>query len=541
LDNVETALSYGTQYLGKYMRNWLTLSLVFLSLTACKVPENSSLDTTYDYPWEYATPESQGFDSEILTNMLKRIQKDDLDVNSILLMKGDQVFLEFYRYPYDADSLFSIMSVTKSIVSAMTGIALDREVLVSTHDPLMTYLNEYDPLTFDTQKQNITVKHALTMTTGLACTDTNEQEMKRIFRSSDWTRAGLECPQAYSPGEGYGYSSIASHLLGVALAEATNTDLLALSKEWLFEPLGMDEVFWESTPGNYRLGGGWIWMKPRDMLRFGKLYIDEGQVGNNQLISQDWIESSISNQIGELNATTEEIRGEKYGYSWWVIQGSPVAVGQGGQTILLIPELDIVAVITQANEAVDLVGEYIVPALKSYLFSWPNESGNRELNQWVSKLAQAPASHAAKIIPPMAARNASRLHTLPDSVTNIYHNNFNNPRVTGLQFKFTGNESDAQLILKTEDDSIVLDIGLDGIARFSAAGFFGRRPDGKGQISASGQWISEQTFELTLFELGYPQVERWQVTFNDTELDVTVDSHGSSIDKYSFQAEAQIH
>jgi hypothetical protein len=76
------------------------------------------------------------------------------------------------------------------------------------------------------------------------------------------------------------------------------------------------------------------------------------------------------------------------------------------------------------------------------------------------------------------------------------------------------------------------------MARFSEAGFFGRRPDGKGQISASGQWISEQTFELTLFELGYPQIERWQVTFNDTELDVTVDSHGSSIDKYSFQAEA---
>ena len=129
---------------------------------------------------------------------------------------------------------------------------------------------------------------------------------------------------------------------------------------------------------------------------------------------------------------------------------------------------------------------------------------------------------------------------MPDSVTNIYHNNFNNPRVQGLRFKFTGNEPEAQLILETEDDSIVLDIGLDGVARFSAAGFFGRRPDGKGQISASGKWISEQTFELTLFELGYPQIERWQVTFKDTELDVTVDSHGASSYKYSFQAKAQI-
>jgi CubicO group peptidase (beta-lactamase class C family) len=522
------------------MRNWLTLTLLFLSLAACKVSGNSTLDTTYENTWEYATPESQGFDSEILTNMLKRIQKDDLDVNSILLMKGDQVFLEFYRYPYHADSLFNIMSVTKSIVSAMTGIALDREVLASIDDPLMTYLNKYDPLILDKQKHNITVKHALTMTTGLACTDTNNQEMKRISQSSDWTKASLECPQAYSPGARYGYSSMATHLLGVALTEATNTDLLTLSKKWLFEPLGMDEVFWESTPEKYRLGGGWIWMTPRDMLRFGKLYIDGGQVGSNQLISQKWIESSISNQIGELNATTEELDGEKYGYSWWVIEGSPVALGVGGQTILLIPELDIVAVITQANETVDLLGEYILPALKSYLFSWPNQSGNKELNQWVSKLAKAPASHAIKLTPTIAAKYAGRLHTLPDSVTNIYHNNFNNPRVQGLRFKFTGNEPEAQLILETEDDSIVLDIGLDGVARFSAAGFFGRRPDGKGQISASGKWISEQTFELTLFELGYPQIERWQVTFKDTELDVTVDSHGASIYKYSFQAKAQI-
>ena len=522
------------------MRNWLTLTVFFLSLTACDISENSDFDTTYESPWECATPESQGFDSEILTNMLKRIQEDDLDVNSILLMKGDQVFLEFYRYPYHADSLFNIMSVTKSIVSATTGIALDREVLASIDDPLMTYLNKYDPLTFDTEKQKITVKHALTMTTGLACTDTNDQEMRRITRSSDWAKAVLECPQGYSPGEAYGYSSMATHLLGVALAEATNTDLLALSEKWLFEPLGMDEVLWESAPEDYRLGGGWIWMKPRDMLRFGKLYVDGGRVGSNQLLSQELIEASISNQIGKLNETTDEIDGEKYGYSWWVIQGSPVALGVGGQTILLIPELDIVAVITQANETVDLLGEYIVPALKSYVFSWPDQSGNRELDEWVSKLGQAPATHSPKLTPATAAHYANRLHTLPDNVTNIYHNNFSNPRVKALRFKFTGNEPEAQLILETENDSLVLDIGLDGVARASAAGFFGRRPDGKGQISLSGKWVSEQTFELNLFELGYPQIERWHVTFKETELNVTVDSHGSSRYKYSFQAEAQI-
>ena len=510
-----------------------------LFITACESSNNGSVKIDKSGAWETVTPESQGFDSEILADMLQRVQEDNLAVNSIILMKNGKLILEVYRHPYHVDSLFNVMSVTKSIVSAMTGIALDRKVFTSLNEPLITHLKEYDVPSIDDTKRHITILHALTMTTGLDCNDSNNKEMGRIMRSSDWVAASLACPQIYPPGTAYGYSSLATHLLGAALTEATSRDLLNLSTEWLFEPLEMDEVLWEVTPEGYRLGGGWIWMKARDMLRFGKLYLDGGEAKNSRVVSQEWIEKSIVNQVGELAASTEEISGEEYGYGWWVVQGSPIALGVGGQTIFLIPELDIVAVITQANESVDLLSEYIAPALKSYLPTWPNQQGVEKLNTLVAQVAQKPIPSRVKPIP-TAAWSADQVFSLANHSTKIYHNGFNNPTVDGFRLSFKENSSQAEFTLVSKEHSTALDIGLDGVARLSDAGTFGRRPDGQGTISLQGEWISTQTFEFTLVELGYPQVEYWQLTFNDGGFDIKVKGEGSSAYEYSFRSEADI-
>lgn len=174
----------------------------------------------------------------------------------------------------------------------------------------------------------------------------NTRESNRVYRTSNWTDAIAHWPMRASPGESYGYATIATHLLAAVLQHATGRTLLDFGREVLFEPLGIHLRGWTLAPEGVVLGGSEWWLTPREMAVFGQLYLQRGHWRGRSLVPADWVNQSTRMHVGPWSD------GDKsgYGYLWWLadIGGYPSysAEGYGGQFVFVIPDLDSVIVVT---------------------------------------------------------------------------------------------------------------------------------------------------------------------------------------------------
>ena len=175
------------------------LSLLIASGTACEVsapePTQASGSSLPVFQLKRSTPEEQGVDSERLIESVRRIRDDDLDVRSLVLLRNDHIILELYVHPYDRDTLHNVKSVSKSVISALVGIALEEEVVESLDQAVGEFYPQYFTEGMDARKKTITLRHLLTMTAGLDL-DENGPKMAKVFASNDWIRAAFEAPMA---------------------------------------------------------------------------------------------------------------------------------------------------------------------------------------------------------------------------------------------------------------------------------------------------------------------------------------------------------
>jgi CubicO group peptidase (beta-lactamase class C family) len=259
-------------------------------------------------------------------------------------------------------------SVTKCVMSALTGIALEKGILKS----LEITLGESLP-SVPKEKQEITLWQLLTMTSGLPFTD-KIPEMPRWLKSKNWVEYLLTLPLAFRPGEKFSYSSGNTHLLAAVINKHLDTKLRDFAQTELFNPLGIGNPYWESDPQGIPFGAANLFLPIRDMLKIGYLYLQKGFWEGKQLISQEWVNESTTPKVHAKDNF-------EYGYAWWLRnyalsnQKKPVKVicacGWAGQRIYIIPEMEIVAaIISKADlwavtENLDkLVGEYMLPAMK---------------------------------------------------------------------------------------------------------------------------------------------------------------------------------
>jgi len=338
--------------------------------------------------WAVSTPEEQGIDSRLLAAMLAVVEAEDIALDSVLITRNGYLVTEVYFPPYDAVMPHLLFSVTKSVTSTLVGIALDRGAISGTDQSVFDFFPDREFDNFSPEKQAMTLDDLLTMRSGLDWPDPNNTLSMRMAAQSDWVQFVLDRPMAAQPGTEFLYNNGVSHTLMAIVQEATGTNAGDLAAEALLGPLGIDAYRWE-TDRRLIINGAWgLLMLPRDMAKFGYLFLHNGQWEDQQIVSEEWVAAAT-----QAHVTFPE--GHGYGYQWWIYpeHGYYAAQGLAGQSIFVVPDRAMVVVFT-ANlfgEGADwphvLLREFILPAAESDEPLPPNPDGAEALEELIEAIA----------------------------------------------------------------------------------------------------------------------------------------------------------
>jgi CubicO group peptidase (beta-lactamase class C family) len=264
----------------------------------------------------------------------------------VVARDGEELLAERVRGP-GLDTPVNVKSVSKSVIAALVGAAIARGVLESVEQPVAPVLGGLVPAGADPRLDAITLDHLLTMRAGLE--RTSGRNYGRWVTSPNWVRHVLTRPFVAEPGGRMLYSTGSYHLLSAALTQASGRSTLALARDWLGEPLGIDIPPWTRDPQGFYLGGNNMMLAPRALLRIGEMYREGGAWRGAQVLPRGWIEASWTPR------TSSFFTGHAYGYGWFIVQarGYPVAYawGYGGQMIYVVPDLGLTAAITSDPNA----------------------------------------------------------------------------------------------------------------------------------------------------------------------------------------------
>ncbi|HSL18388.1 MAG TPA: serine hydrolase [Methylomirabilota bacterium] len=276
---------------------------------------------------------------------------DDLqavaEIRSLIVECGGSTALEWYRAPADAGPI-NIKSASKSVLSALVGIALDRGLIADLDTPVVELLPAHADLLEAPAKRGITLRHLLSMTAGLESTS---QEAYGAWVSGDhWLRGALSRPMMSEPGEDFVYSTGSSHTVAAILDRATSPPgLVRWAREVLFDPAGIGPVSWQRAPEGVPFGGNNMSMTPRDLARFGRLWLVGDGAEADRVVPAGWVEAAT-----RRHAEGWPDRYGAYGLGWWLPGGGPfLAVGYGGQFLWVDPEHDSVVVVTSTSAGKD--------------------------------------------------------------------------------------------------------------------------------------------------------------------------------------------
>jgi CubicO group peptidase (beta-lactamase class C family) len=292
-------------------------------------------------------------------------------LRTLLVARHGEVVVERrFRGPA-LDAPANVKSVSKSVLSALVGIAIAEQQLSGVDQPISPFFPRYLGPDEDPRKLRITVGHLLSMQSGLE--RTSGTHYGRWVGSPNWVRYALSRPVVAEPGGPRLYSTGNSHLLSAILTQATGTSTWAYAREKLAEPLGISLPRWPADPQGIYFGGNEMRLTPRAMLRFGELYRNGGRYEGRQIVPEEWVRESLTPRTGSRRV------GEGYGYGWFIgeVRGHPMfyAWGYGGQFIFVIPDLEL-TVVTTSDPDVErerdhlravrqLLSEWIVPAAEA--------------------------------------------------------------------------------------------------------------------------------------------------------------------------------
>lgn len=350
------------------MRPWSFFIVAFsgftLSLTGAHIAFGAASDcgipSDIHDGWTITSPEKQGLNSTLLCTMADGITGGTLaNVDSIVVVRhGALVYERYFNYPQlpdtDATMRHRGYSMTKSVVSLLVGIAMDRGLIKDLDVPIVSYLPE-DANLRGPDKDRITLRHLLTMSAGLG---------------SD-----------RSPGVSFKYNNRETELIGAVLRQVTGKNVEELAQESIFAPLGINDFEWhKDAPSGLPASASGLDLRPRDWAKIGHLVLNHGVWEGKQIVSASWVTQSTTEQIktGPPSVAQSEAEGpSSYGYQWWLGQSLDkvgavqwvAAMGFNSQKTLIIPTLDMVVVFNSSRQSknmvapeLDLLDRYILLA-----------------------------------------------------------------------------------------------------------------------------------------------------------------------------------
>ncbi len=337
-------------------------------------------ETSQDYwptaDWQTISPEEVQVNSTYLTQFWNYADQYLTSLNSLIIIKSGYLIFEKYYRGWDSTQAHELYSTTKSVTSALVGIAVDQG-LFSVDDYVVDFFPEYSFDNLDSRKQNMTVEHLLNMRSGLDWDEWSydyfnvNNHYNQMLNSIDWVKNVLNRPMANDPGSTFEYCGGASHLLQAIITKSTNISSLEFANQFLFEPLGIDPGPWLSSPNNVVCGAHGLDLTPRDMAKFGYLFMHNGTWDGKEIISKDWVVNST--RIKPSYIYTSSGNPIRYGYQWWV-QDSTFdyymfyTSGLYGQRIHCFPELDLIFVTTSevSYDWNSLIESFIIPSATEF-------------------------------------------------------------------------------------------------------------------------------------------------------------------------------
>ena len=380
---------------------------IYCCLFSCEKNKNAtdpSAASRYEVPlqtddgWETASLASVGMDESPLSKLLDKLNEiSEHRIHSLLIVKDGKLVFEKYfpgdkfnlaqptgKTGFDMNDTHNLCSVTKSYTSALIGIAIDKGFIQSVDQKVFAFFPEYSYLlTSAPEKGDLTLKHLLTMTSGIDWDDETtsyfdpRNDMYQLFSSRDPINYILSKDLVVTPGTVFDYANCNTNVLGEVVRQASDERLDKFAEKYLFSKLGITEFEWQMLPNDVVFCSGDLRLRPRDMAKFGYLFLNGGIWKGERVISQDWIDISTQKFIDPNKYSADFTWADGYGYQWWlwekiygVAYPAYLASGWGGQWIIISPSMNTVVVSTAGNYYTDTIMpieriliDYIIPSI----------------------------------------------------------------------------------------------------------------------------------------------------------------------------------
>ena len=459
--------------------------------------------------WQVSTPEEQGMDSASLARLIETVGTYKQD--SLMIIRHGRIVAEAYYAPYVAGISHDLRSVTKSIVSTLTAIEVKNGLLDSVDHPVLDLFPDRTILNVDENKKAMTVQTLLDMTSGIEWKEkayTPDETIMRMYQSPDRAEFVLDQPMANAPGSQFYYNSGNPYVLSALITKKTGQSAFDFAKKQLFEPLGITSAEWSRVDAQGVTDGeAGLSLAPHDMARIGYLYLHNGSWDGRQIIPSSWVDRA---KEGKVTATF----GFHYANLWWSKPelGAFMALGRHSQMILVLPKLDVIAVMTGV--------------LRDDEF-YPNSRLINDVSGTVKSDKPLPpdpvaASLLAASIRQAAAERPSPVGTTPELARAISGKTFqlddNMLRVKSFTLNFSDTDSSWEIATDTGEPDRPTErfsgpMGLDGIFRKSPPAYYGIN-------AVKGRWLNEHSFAIERRILGHSEIQTWVLTFDGAKVNV---------------------
>ena len=353
-------------------KNSLLFLILLIMATACNQSVEESAESNI-----YSTPESQGISSQAILDFVQAIERDQTDgVHSFMLRRHGKIVAQGWWEPFNPESPHTLYSLSKSFTSTAIGLAQD-EGLLSIYDPVISFFPGEIPEDTCWNLKDMRVRDLLRMTTG-------HNQVMNIRQSDNWAKEFLAQEVKYWPGTHFMYNTDATYMLSAIITKVTGEPLVDYLGPRLFEPLGIEDPFWESDPRGISVGGSGLHLRTEDISNFGQLYLQKGIWNGEQLIPEAWVEEATSFQTSN-GPDPDNDWAQGYGYQFWLSRHNCYrGDGMMGQFCIVMPEQDAVLAITSGTSdmpgVMNQVWEHLLPAMLDDALP-PDEEGVKRLEE----------------------------------------------------------------------------------------------------------------------------------------------------------------
>ena len=451
-----------------------------------------------------STPEAQGVAAPALVGFVDALDRSIEGMHGVVVVRHGQVILEGWWKPYAAETPHSLYSLSKSFTSTAVGLLIG-EGKLSLDDEVLKFFPDDAPAEPSKNLKSMRVSDLLRMSTG------HQAEATVAAKDQPWTKTFLAQPVPFKPGSHFLYNTPATYMCSAIVQKVTGQTVLDYLRPRLFDPLGIKDPTWGTSPQGVSLGGYGLSIRTEDIARFGQLYLQGGKWDGKQLVPAAWVEAATARQTSNGSAPNSDWD-QGYGYQFWRSRHNAFrGDGAFGQYCIVMPDQDTVVAINSGvkdmQALINVVWDQLLPALQASPLA-ANAEADAQLK---ARLASLQLPTVAGTPPGETAQHvAAKRYAFPSNAR----------KVEAATLKPAANEA-FTITLRTDGKDQAITCGLNTWTPGRAS--FG--PLTEGPVAACGGWTDGETYTARVAFVETPFLLTLKMKFTGDEVTVDAESN----------------